>query len=151
MDLDKLICNLFFTLFIKYKGKKMSNKIIDGLKYSVEHEWLKIDGDIATIGITDHAQNALGDLVFIELPEIGKTFAKNDVFAVVESVKAASEVYAPITGEIIEINESLVDSPDSANSDPYGEGWLVKVKIAEKSEIDVLMNSAGYKEMTKDS
>jgi glycine cleavage system H protein len=114
------------------------------LKFTPDHEWLRIDGDVAVVGITAHAQEQLGDLVFVELPPSGKSFAKGAPAAVVESVKAASEVYAPITGQIVETNQSIVDDPSLVNSDPLGNGWFFKLKIADASEIDSLMDEAAY-------
>jgi glycine cleavage system H protein len=115
------------------------------LKFTQEHEWLRIEGDIATVGITQHAQERLGDLVFIELPEIGKSFAKGAPAAVVESVKAASEVYAPIGGEVVEANPAIVADPSLVNSDPMGAGWFFKLKLANLSEVDALMDETAYK------
>lgn len=100
------------------------------LKYTKDHEWARIDGDIATFGITDHAQEALGDIVFVELPEVGRTIDAGEAYAVVESVKAVSDVYAPVAGEVIEVNEALEGEPEKVNSDAYGAGWIVKVKIS---------------------
>ena len=115
------------------------------LKFTQEHEWVRIEGDVATIGITQHAQERLGDLVFVELPEVGKSFEKGAPSAVVESVKAASEVYAPITGEVVEANPAIVTDPSLVNSDPMGAGWFFKLKIANPSELDALMGEAAYK------
>jgi glycine cleavage system H protein len=114
------------------------------LKFTPDHEWLRIDGDVAVVGITPHAQEQHGDLVFVELPPSGKSFAKGAPAAVVESVKAASEVYAPITGEIVEINQSIVADPTLVNSDPLGDGWFFKLKIANPSEIASLMDEKAY-------
>jgi glycine cleavage system H protein len=114
------------------------------LKFTPDHEWLRIEGDVAVVGITPHAQEQLGDLVFVELPPSGKSFAKGATAAVVESVKAASEVYAPITGQIVESNQSIIDDPSLVNSDPLGNGWFFKLKIADPSEIDALMDEAAY-------
>jgi len=114
------------------------------LKFTPDHEWLRIEGDVAVVGITPHAQEQLGDLVFVELPPSGKSFAKGAPAAVVESVKAASEVYAPITGQIVESNQSIIDDPSLVNSDPLGGGWFFKLKIADQSEIDALMDEAAY-------
>jgi glycine cleavage system H protein len=114
------------------------------LKFTPDHEWLRIEGDVAVVGITPHAQEQLGDLVFVELPPSGKSFAKGAPAAVVESVKAASEVYAPITGQIVESNQSIIDDPSLVNSDPLGGGWFFKLKIADPSEIDALMDEAAY-------
>ena len=114
------------------------------IKYTEEHEWLSIDGNIATVGITHHAQDALGDVVFVDLPEVGKTFASKDIAGVVESVKAAADVYMPVTGEITEVNEALRADPALANSDPLGAGWFFKVKLSNPSELDALMDETGY-------
>ena len=112
--------------------------------FTTDHEWIKLDGDIATVGITDHAQEQLGDLVFVELPDIGLTFAKGDDAIVVESVKAASDVYAPVSGEVVEINQSVSDEPNLVNTAAQSEGWLMKIKISDKSELDTLLDEAGY-------
>ena len=115
------------------------------IKYTEDHEWVKVDGDIAIVGITEHAQDALGDVVFVELPEVGKTLAQKDVAGVVESVKAAADVYMPVSGEIVEINQALADEPSLANSDPMGAGWFFKVKLAKADEVAALMDEAAYK------
>jgi glycine cleavage system H protein len=115
------------------------------LKFTQDHEWLRIEGDVATVGITQHAQEQLGDLVFVELPDVGKRFEKGAPSAVVESVKTASEVYAPIAGEVVEANPAIVADPSLVNSDPMGAGWLFKLKLANPSEIDALMDEAAYK------
>jgi glycine cleavage system H protein len=115
------------------------------LKFSNEHEWVQIEGDMATVGITQHAQKQLGDLVFVELPKVGKSFEKGAPAAVVESVKAASEVYAPIGGEVVEANSAIVSDPSLVNSDPMGAGWFFRLKLANPSEIDALMDEAAYK------
>ena len=115
------------------------------VKYSEDHEWIKVEGDIATVGITQHAQDALGDVVFVELPEVGKTYAQKDTAGVVESVKAAADVYMPVSGEIVEINQALADEPSLANSDPMGAGWFFKVKLSDASQLDALMDEAAYK------
>jgi glycine cleavage system H protein len=115
------------------------------LKFTQEHEWVRIEGDVATVGITSHAQEQLGDLVFVELPEAGKSFAKGAPAAVVESVKAASEVYAPISGEVVESNSAIVADPSLVNSDPMGAGWFYKLKLANLSEVDALMDETAYK------
>ena len=114
------------------------------IKYTEEHEWLSIDGNTATVGITHHAQDALGDVVFVDLPEVGKTFASKDIAGVVESVKAAADVYMPVTGEIIEVNEALRADPALANTDPLGAGWFFKVKLSNPAELDALMDEASY-------
>ncbi len=101
-----------------------------GLKYTKDHEWVRIEGDTATFGVTDHAQEALGDIVFVELPEVGRNLDAGDAYAVVESVKAVSDVYAPVAGEVTAVNEGLEDTPDHVNTEPYGSGWIAKVKIS---------------------
>ncbi|MBE9579602.1 MULTISPECIES: glycine cleavage system protein GcvH [Moraxella] len=122
----------------------MSN-IPSDLKYVASHEWLKLEDDgIITVGITDHAQDLLGDVVFVELPEVGRTVSADEEIAVVESVKAASDVYAPIAGEIVEINDELVDSPELANEDPYGKAWFFKIKPANPSDYDSLLSAEEY-------
>ncbi len=115
------------------------------IKYTEDHEWVKVDGDIAIVGITEHAQDALGDVVFVELPEVGKTLAQKDVAGVVESVKAAADVYMPVSGEVVEVNQALAEEPSLANSDPMGAGWFFKVKLAKPTEIAALMDEAAYK------
>ncbi|AUG54166.1 glycine cleavage system protein GcvH [Thalassospira marina] len=114
-------------------------------KFSKEHEWLEIDGDVATVGITDHAQQALGDIVYVELPEIGKKLSKDGDAAVVESVKAASDVYAPVDGEVVEANEELDANPALVNESPENDGWFFKIKLSDASQLDDLMDEAGYK------
>ena len=114
------------------------------IKYTPDHEWIKIDGNIGTVGITPHAQDALGDVVFVDLPEVGKTYAAKDAAAVVESVKAAADVYMPVNGEITEVNEALRDDPSLANSDPLGAGWFFKVKLANAAELDAFMDETSY-------
>ena len=116
------------------------------LKFTEDHEWMLVEGDTVTVGITDHAQEALGDIVFVELPEVGATFEKGDDAAVVESVKAASEVYAPIAGEIIAVNEELEGEPGTVNSAPMDGGWFFKMKPADMSEVEAAMDEAAYKE-----
>ena len=121
------------------------------VKYSKEHEWLKLDGDIATIGITQHASEMLGDIVFVELPEIGSSVIKDGNAGVVESTKAASDIYTPVSGEIIENNQSIVDDPAKVNADPENEAWFFKLKITNKSEMDSLMNKDEYEKFSKES
>jgi glycine cleavage system H protein len=117
------------------------------LKFTDDHEWLKVEGGVATVGITEHATEQLGDLVFVELPESGASFEKGDTAATLESVKAASDVYAPLGGEVIEINQAIVDDPSIVNSDPMGAGWFFKLKLADASAADGLMDEAAYKAM----
>lgn len=119
----------------------------DELKYHPEHDWARIEGDTATFGITWYAQDSLGEVVFFEPPDVGSTVSKDATYAEVESVKAVSDVYSPLSGEVAEVNEALSDSPEQINEDPYGEGWLVKVKLSDPSEVDALMDAAAYKEL----
>jgi glycine cleavage system H protein len=116
------------------------------LYFTKEHEWIRVDGDVATVGISNHAQEALGDIVFAEVPEAGKSLSKGDDAAVVESVKAASDVYAPVGGEVVEGNAALADDPSLINRDPEGEGWFFKLKLADAGELDGLMDEAAYRE-----
>jgi len=120
-------------------------------KYSKQHEWISIEGDIATVGITKHAVEMLGDVVFVELPEKGKSVEKEGQAGVVESTKAASDIYTPITGEITETNQSIVDDPATVNKDPEGSAWFFKIKIKNKSELETLMNKADYDKFTKEN
>lgn len=117
-------------------------------KYTEDHEWLTVDGDTAVVGITVHAQDALGDVVFVELPQVGSTYAQKDVAGVVESVKAAADVYMPVTGEVIEVNEALRDDPSLANTDPLGAGWFFKVKLSQPAELDALLDDTAYTALT---
>jgi glycine cleavage system H protein len=121
------------------------------IKYTPDHEWLKVEGDIATVGITHHAQDALGDVVFVDLPEVGKTYAAKDAAAVVESVKAAADVYMPANAEVLEVNEALRDDPSLANSDPLGAGWFFKIKLANPADLDALMDETSYTSFAADS
>ena len=120
-------------------------------KYSKEHEWIKLDGDTAVIGITQHATEMLGDIVFVELPEIGSTVVKDGNAGVVESTKAASDIYTPVSGEIIENNQAIVDDPAKVNNDPENDAWFFKLKITDKSEMDSLMNKEEYEKFSKES
>lgn len=115
-------------------------------KFTEDHEWIRVEGESATVGITAHAAEQLGDVVFVELPDVGATFSKGDDMAVVESVKAASDVYSPVSGEIIEVNGALVDAPEGVNEGAEGTGWFVKLKLTDPSELDGLMDEASYKE-----
>ncbi len=125
----------------------MSNEVRDSLKYTENHEWLKVDDNKAVVGITDHAQSELTDIVFIELPQIGKIVKKGDELCVVESVKSVSEIYAPISGKIIKVNAILEDAPEIVNSSPYDDGWLVEIEIEDKTEINKLLDSDSYKKI----
>ena len=120
-------------------------KLDPNCRYDEEHEWIRVEGEEGVIGISDYAQDALSDVVYVELPEVGDVFDKGDVLAVVESVKAASDVYMPITGEILEINDQLEDSPELINQDPFGEAWLVRVTIPDPAELDDLLDAEAYK------
>jgi len=121
------------------------------LKYTEEHEWVQVEGDVATIGITDFAQDALGDVVFVELPAVGAKVEAGKPFGVVESVKAVSDVYAPVTGEVVEINEELPDTPELINSSPYEDAWMIKVRLNDPREADNLMDAAEYQEFIEES
>jgi glycine cleavage system H protein len=120
-------------------------KVPSDLKYTKDHEWVKIEGDIATIGITDFAQSELGDIVYVEVETVDETLEAEDVFGTVEAVKTVSDLFLPLSGEIIEFNEALQDEPEKVNTDPYGEGWMVKVKFSDGSEIDNLLSADDYK------
>ncbi|MBT2162504.1 glycine cleavage system protein GcvH [Zobellia barbeyronii] len=117
------------------------------LKYTKDHEWIKIDGDIATVGITDFAQSELGDIVYVEVETVDETLDKEEVFGTVEAVKTVSDLFQPLSGEIIEFNSKLEDAPESVNSDPYGDGWMVKIKISDASEVDGLLSADAYKSL----
>ncbi|GGB70038.1 glycine cleavage system H protein [Flavobacterium suaedae] len=117
------------------------------LKYTKDHEWVKIEGDTATVGITDFAQKELGDIVYVEVETLDQTLDKDEVFGTVEAVKTVSDLFLPLSGEIIEFNEELESAPENVNSDPYGEGWMVKVKISNPAEVEELLNSEQYKEL----
>ena len=121
----------------------------EDLKYHAEHDWARIEGDTATFGITWYAQDALGEVVFFDPPEVGTSVSKDESYAEVESVKAVSDVVAPLSGEIVEVNDGLTESPEMVNSDPYGEGWMVKVRLSDQSELDQLMDVNQYKELLK--
>jgi glycine cleavage system H protein len=118
----------------------------EGLYYSKDHEWLRVEGETGTVGITDHAQNSLGDVVYVELPKPGESFAAHDTFGSVESVKAVSELFLPVAGEVTEVNESLSDEPEKVNTDPYGEGWMLRIKLSNRGEVDSLLSAAEYED-----
>ncbi len=124
--------------------------IPEHLLYSKEHEWLSREGDVVTIGITDFAQHELGDVVFVELPEIGRSLAAEDTFGSLESVKAVSEAFTPVAGEVTEVNESLLDAPDKINEDPYGEGWMIRLRLQDPSQLDGLMSPDQYSKYTQE-
>ena len=117
------------------------------LKYTKDHEWVKIDGDVATVGITDFAQGELGDIVYVEVETLDETLDREEVFGTVEAVKTVSDLYLPLSGEIIEFNESLEDEPENVNTDPYGDGWMIKIKISNPDEIEDLLDEAAYQEL----
>lgn len=119
------------------------------IKYTKDHEWLQVEGDVATVGITPHAAEQLGDVVFVELPDVGKSFDASADMAVVESVKAASDVYAPVSGEIVEVNGAIVDAPEAVNEDPAGAAWFVKMKLSDPSQLEGLLDEAGYKDFVE--
>ena len=120
------------------------------IKYTPDHEWIQLDGGIATVGITHHVQDALGDVVFVDLPEVGKSYAQKDAAGVVESVKAAADVYMPVSGEVTEVNEALRADPALANTDPLGAGWFFKVKLSDASQVDALMDETSYSQFSAD-
>jgi glycine cleavage system H protein len=121
----------------------------EDLHYSKDHEWVRVEGDEAVIGITDYAQNSLGDVVYVELPKPGDSFAANESFGSVESVKAVSEVFTPVTGEVTRINESLADEPEKVNADPYSDGWMIRIRMSNRGEVDSLLTAAEYEDFTK--
>ena len=121
----------------------------EDLHYSKDHEWVRVEGDVAVVGITDYAQNSLGDVVYVELPKVGEEFAANESFGSVESVKAVSEVFSPVSGKVAEVNEALNDEPEKVNGDPYGDGWMIKVRMSSPGEVDSLLTAAEYEDFTK--
>ena len=123
--------------------------IPDDLHYSKDHEWVRVDGNVAIVGITDYAQDSLGDVVYVELPKVGDDFAANESFGSVESVKAVSEVFSPVSGEIVGINEALADTPEKVNQDPYGDGWMIRVQMSNSGEVDSMLTAAEYEDFTK--
>lgn len=121
--------------------------IPETLKYTKDHEWVKIEGDVVTIGVTDYAQGELGDVVFVELPEVGDTVEREETFGSIEAVKAVADIFSPVSGEALEINPALEDDPEIVNKDPYGEGWMLKIKLSDPSELEELMDSAAYRDL----
>ena len=121
----------------------------ENLHYSKDHEWLKVEGEAAVVGITDHAQDQLGDIVYVELPKVGEEFAANEPFGSVESVKAVSEIFTPVTGAVMAVNDSLADEPEKVNKDPYGDGWMIKIRMSKSGEVDSLLTAAEYEDFTK--
>lgn len=124
----------------------MANNIPENLRYSKDHEWVKVDGDVATIGITDYAQHSLGDVVYVDLPRVGDSFGSHESFGSVESVKAVSEVFTPVAGEVTEVNDALNDTPENVNNDPYGEAWMLKIKMENPNEADGMLSAEEYEE-----
>lgn len=127
-----------------YLKRKIMN-VLDNLKYSEDHEWLRIEGDIATVGVTDYAQSQLGDVVFVEVTSLGETLDKGDAFGTIEAVKTVSDVFMPVSGEVIEVNDLLVEEPDLINKDPYGQGWIAKIRITNNEELESLLDAEAYK------
>lgn len=123
-------------------------KIPENVKYTKDHEWIKIEGDFGWIGITDYAQGELGDVVFVELPKVGTKLTQGKSFGTIEAVKAVSDLYAPAAGEVVELNKVVQDNPETVNKDPYGDGWMVKIKIANKNELAPLLDAAAYMKLT---
>jgi glycine cleavage system H protein len=121
----------------------------EDLHYSKDHEWVRVEGDVAVVGVTDYAQNSLGDVVYVELPKVGEEFSANESFGSVESVKAVSEVFSPISGKVAEVNDALTDEPEKVNGDPYGDGWMIKVRMSSPGEVDSLLTAAEYEDFTK--
>ncbi len=120
--------------------------IQENLHYSKDHEWVEVDGEVATIGITDYAQHSLGDVVYVELPKVGDNLESHEAFGSVESVKAVSEIFTPIAGEVVEVNDALNDTPEAVNSDPYGDAWMIKIKMKNIGDADAMLNAAEYEE-----
>lgn len=125
------------------------SKVLDDRKYADSHEWVKVDGDLATIGISDYAQHALGNIVYVDMPEVDDEVVQGDDFGAVESVKAASDLISPVTGVVVEVNEELIDKPELINEDAYG-NWIIKVRLSDPSEVDKLMDAASYKKLTEE-
>jgi glycine cleavage system H protein len=123
--------------------------IPEDLQYSKDHEWIRVEGDVGTIGITDYAQNSLGDVVYVELPKVGESFAAHESFGSVESVKAVSEIFTPVSGEVVEVNESLHDESEKVNTDPYGDAWMIRLRLSNPGEVDSMLNAAEYEDFTK--
>lgn len=120
------------------------------LKYTSEHEWIRTEGDVAYVGITDYAQSQLGDIVFVDVPTVGETLKKDEVFGTIEVVKTISDLFIPVSGEVLELNEQLEGNPELVNSDPYGEGWIIKVRLTEPKELDNLLDAAAYKKVVNE-
>ena len=123
--------------------------IPEALQYSKDHEWVRVEADIGTIGITDHAQESLGDVVYVELPKVGESFAAHESFGSVESVKAVSELFTPVSGEVVEVNETLHDEPEKVNTDPYGVAWMIRIRMSNPGEVDSMLTAVEYEDFTK--
>jgi glycine cleavage system H protein len=123
-------------------------KIPENLKYTKDHEWVRVEGDFGWVGVTDFAQGELGDVVFVELPAVGVKLVQGKSFGTIEAVKAVSDLYAPVAGEVVELNETIKDTPEIVNRDPYGEGWMVKIKIENKADLNALLDASAYKNLT---
>src|SRR5512139_600674 len=136
----------FHCLSISAPCKEACMEFPEDLKYSKEHEWVLVEDNVATVGITDYAQDQLGDIVFVELPAIGDKVSKEDAFGVVESVKAVSDIYAPVSGKVLEVNDDLIDNPEMVNEDPYGDGWMIKIEMNDAEDLQDLMTAAEYEE-----
>lgn len=132
-------------MWVNFKSQKMN--IPDNLKYTKDHEWIKVNGDEATVGVTDYAQNELGDIVFIEVETVGETLDMEETFGTIEAVKTVSDMFMPVSGEVLEFNEELEQSPEIVNSDPYGKGWIIKIKMSDPAQLDELLDAAAYKEL----
>jgi glycine cleavage system H protein len=124
-------------------------QVPDDLRYSTDHEWVRLDGTQATVGVTDYAQDALGDVVFVQLPDVGSDVAANDSFGEVESTKSVSDVFAPLSGTVVAVNDKLNDSPELVNSDPYGDGWICVIDLADGADVEMLMDAAAYRALTE--
>jgi len=124
-------------------------KVIDNLKYTAEHEWLRVDGEDAYIGVTDFAQHELGDIVFVEVETVGEVLEKGETFGTIEAVKTVSDMYMPISGEVVEFNDALVENPELINKDPFGEGWVIKMRILKADQLDTLLSAEAYKKLTE--
>ncbi len=130
---------------------ELESKVPDELKYSEQHEWLSLDGDVGTIGVTDYAQSQLGDIVFVELPQVGDVLEKGQSFGTIEAVKTVEELYTPIAGEVLEINDTLEDDAEQVNSDPYGDGWMIKVRLSDAGDLDTMLSPEDYEELIEDA
>ncbi|MBT3342883.1 MAG: glycine cleavage system protein GcvH [Gemmatimonadetes bacterium] len=126
-------------------------KVPDELKYSEQHEWLALDGDVGTIGVTDYAQSQLGDIVFVELPQVGDLLEKGQSFGTIEAVKTVEELYTPVAGEVIEVNETLEDDAEQVNSDPYSDGWMIKVRLSDIGDLDMMLSAEDYEALIEDA